>query len=391
MKTGWRTLALALAAASSGCLNLAPNGPTRKADTMGIQDAYRNLRFAKSSHGGAEPRPSWWRCRPEEIAETCEGVRRGEARIVGRTAAGFPLYAVFYGTFDDQPRQSNWSAAGSSGSYASYYGEPEKQTIVWATGFHGAEPEGVVATLNMIQMIETGTDFRGRTYPRILELLDRYRIIFLPCVNMDGRAISPDHLKGTDKATFRKACQGEWPDGRPIEWRESKEHFPLPLDRVKHPGGYPNADGYNIMHDATPGNIRTEEARAVLGLVERYGADFLFNGHSCEGTPFMIMPSEINYQVLVGRGMDLADEINGRLAKAGLREGKPKKAPTRTLNFNNLVSLTSGGLALTLECSSWAPSFDDMVEPCFIALEVVLAAGLRAPLSDRQAILRGLE
>ena len=58
-----------------------------------------------------------------------------KARIVGCTAAGFPLYAVFYGTFDDQPRQSNWSAAGSSGSHASYYGEPEKQTIVWATGW----------------------------------------------------------------------------------------------------------------------------------------------------------------------------------------------------------------------------------------------------------------
>lgn len=389
MRSGWWTLLLA--AVCAGCLSANQKKTTTEAGAMNLQDAYRNLRFPQSSYGGEEPRPDWWRCRPEEIVAVCESVRRGKARVVARTAAGFPVYAVFYGEFDDAPRPSNWSAAGSSGSYKSYYGQPEKQTIVWATGFHGAEPEGVVATVNLIQMLETGQDFRGRSYPRILELLEQYRIIFLPCVNMDGRAISPDHLKGTDKVTFRKACQGEWPDGRPIEWRESKEHFPLPLDRVKHPGGYPNADGFNIMHDATPGNIRTAEARAMLELIGRYGADFFFNGHSCEGKPFMIMPSEISYQVLVQRGLDLADEINCRLAAAGLREGKPKKAPSRTLNFNNLVPLTSGGLALSLECNSWAESFDDMVESNFIALETILESGLQKPLADREAILRGLE
>lgn len=386
MKSGW--WAIVAAAACVGCLR---SKQVMETDAMSLENAYGNLRFPQSSYGGEELRPDWWLCRPEEIVALCESVRRGESRVIARTAAGFPVHAVFYGDFDDAPRPSNWSAAGSSGTYKSYYGEPEKQTIVWATGFHGAEPEGVVATLNMIRMLETGQDFRGRSYPRILELLDHYRIVFLPCVNMDGRAISPDHLMGTDKATFRRACQGEWPDGRPIEWRESKEYFPLPLDRVKHPGGYPNAEGYNIMHDATPGNIRTAEARAVLELVERHAVDFFLNGHSCEGKPFMIMPSEINYQVLVRRGIELADEINGRLAAAGLREGRPRKAPSRTLNFNNLVSMTSGGLALTLECNSWAESFDDMVEPNFIALETILEAGLQAPLADREAVLRGLD
>jgi len=31
-------------------------------------------------------------------------------------------------------------------------------------------------------------------------------------------------------------------------WRGSKEYFPLPLAKVSYPGGYPNADGFNIMH-----------------------------------------------------------------------------------------------------------------------------------------------
>ncbi len=385
-----RLVPLIVAVACASCLNPQPQRTPEEATMASLRDAYQNLRFPQSEYGGQAPRPSWWRCRPEEIADVCLGVKKGRCEVIGQTAAGFPLFAVFYGEFNDGgPRQSTWAASSSSDAYECYYGQPEKQTIVWATGFHGAEPEGVVASLNMIQLLETGKDLRGRTYPQLLELLPQFRIIFLPCVNMDGRAISPDHLQGTDKVTFRKACQGEWPDGQPIEWRESKRYFPLPLDRVKHPGGYPNAEGFNIMHDATPGNIRTPEARAMLALIERYGADFFFNGHSCEGKPFMIMPSEINYQTHVERGIALADAVNARLVEAGLRSGMPKKAATRTINFNNLVSLTSGGLALSIELNSWAESFDDMIEPNFIALEVILESARKEPLADRAALLRG--
>lgn len=384
-----RIMPIILAVACAGCLNLQQQRTPEEATMASLRDAYQNLRFPKSEYGGEAPRPAWWLCRPEEIADICLNVKKGRCEVIGQTAAGFPLFAVFYGQFDDRPRQSSWSAAASSDDFESYYGKPEKQTIIWATGFHGAEPEGVVATLNMIQLLETGKDLRGRSYPKLLELIPQFRIVFLPCVNMDGRAISQDHLQGTDKLSFRKACQGEWPDGRPIEWRESKRYFPLPLDRVKHPGGYPNADGFNIMHDATPGNIRTPEARAMLALIERYAADFFFNGHSCEGKPFMIMPSEIDYQAHVERGLELADAVNARLVEAGLRSGMPKKAPTRTFCFNNLVPLTSGGMAMANELNSWADSFDDMIEPNFIIMEVILESALEKPLADRAALLRG--
>jgi hypothetical protein len=385
-----RLFPVLLALACAGCLAPAPQTTPEEKIMTSLRDAYQNLRFPASSYGGEAARPSWWRCRPEEVAEICLGVKKGRYEVIGQTAAGFPLFAVFYGEFTDgAPRQSSWAASSSSDAYECYYGQPQQQTIVWATGFHGAEPEGVVATLNMIQMLETGKDLRGRSYPKLLELLPQFRIIFLPCVNMDGRAISADHLQGTDKTSFRKACQGEWPDGRPIEWRESKRYFPLPLDSVKHPGGYPNADGFNIMHDATPGHIRTPEARAMLQLVERYAADFFFNGHSCECEPFMIMPSEINYQQHVERGLELADAINARLVAAGLRKGMPKKAPSRTLNFNNLVPLVSGGMAMANELNSWADNFDDMIEPNFICMEVILESALEKPLADRSTLLRG--
>lgn len=149
--------------------------------------------------------------------------------------------------------------------------------------------------MNLIQMLETGKDFRGRTDRRLLELVSKYRVIIVPCVNMDGRSISPDHLRGVDWVTFRQVSQGVWKDGSRVGWRGSKAWFPLPLDKVRYPGGYPNSEGYNIMHDACPGDIRTEEAKALLKLAARWRVDALLNGHSYEYTPSVLLPTGIDY------------------------------------------------------------------------------------------------
>lgn len=46
-----------------------------------------------------------------------------------------------------------------------------------------------------------------------------------------------------------------------------------PLERVGYPGGYPNAEGYIIMHDATPGDLRTAAEAAILRLCSRWRVD----------------------------------------------------------------------------------------------------------------------
>lgn len=348
---------------------------------------------------GLEERPDFWRVRTDEIMGLCKNVRKGTSQVIAETPAGFPVYAVMYGDFSDKPPQSNWSAASSSGTWKSYYQRTGKpQTVLFCAGIHGAEAESVAAAVNLIQMLETGKDFRGKTDPELLELISKFRLIILPCVNMDGRAISPDHLRKTSYETFRKASQGQWPDGRPIQWRESKEYFPLPLDAVAWPGGYPNSQGFNIMHDACPGHVRTAEARGVLQLIERCQVDMLLNGHSCESAPSILFPSKFNYPSHVVRGNELAKKINDAFYQAGLRTN-PAGAPRNgnTFNLNTLATLASGTLTLTLECcvSTLNPvknpnvyTFDQMMEPNFVALKVILQDGLREPFVDRAALFK---
>ena len=382
-----------------GCAMLLPllSGCSRFVSHPAAGDAGTSragARFQPMTLPHLAPRPEWWRVRPSEIIERCRTVRKGTPRIIAESAAGSPVYAVFYGDFSEEPHAANWSAASGSGDPAAYTGETGggKQTVLFLAGMHGAEAESVAAAVNLLEFMETGRDLRGRSHPELAELLRQYRLIILPCLNMDGRAISPDHLNGSTYEEFRRASQGVWLDGSLIGWKGSKKFFPLPLDRVSYPGGYPNAAGVNIMHDATPGNIRSAEARGLLRLTEQYTVDLVLNGHSCEYPAMMFAPSEYNYGPNLRRGRELARSVNDALLKAGLRREpyRISEKPDRSVNIDNLIPLTCGGLALTLECNVYGPDFDTLVEPNFVALETLLREGLRKPFVDRKKLLSGI-
>lgn len=381
----------------------AADGPDRIADTA-RPDArgaatIQPTRFKPIALPGLEPRPDFWKVRPDEIIDFCERATKcSRKEIIARTPLGYPVYALFYGDFaDDRPPQTNWSAGAASTTWKNYAGNPPpaKQTFLLLTGVHGAEPECVAGAMNLIQELETGRDFRGKTHPELTDLIAKYRFIVVPCANMDGRAISPDHLRGVAWRDFRAASQGTWKDGSLVGWRGSKAWFPLPLDKVSYPGGYPNADGYNIMHDAAPGNIRTAEARGILKLAERWRVDAVLNGHSYEYAPSAIVPSAVGLPASVERANAISDRVNAAIHAAGLRAARvpAKRAPSNTINLNTVLGLASGALALTLECSvsydkpdkegrsrpMRTYTFDELMEPLFIMLREYLADGLERP------------
>ena len=365
----------------------------------------RPTRFKPIELPGLEPRPDFWKVRPQEIIDICERATKcSRKEIIAHTPLGYPVYALFYGDFPDAPPQTNWSAGASSTTWKNYMGNPPpaKQTFLLLAGVHGAEPECVAGAMNLIQELETGRDFRGKTHRELTDLIAKYRFIIVPCANMDGRAISPDHLRGVAWHDFRAASQGTWKDGSLVGWRGSKSWFPLPLDKVSYPGGYPNADGYNIMHDATPGDIRTAEARGILNLVARWRVDAVLNGHSYEYAPSAITPSAVDLPAKVERVNAISDRINAAIHAAGLRAGKigANRTPTSTINLNTVLALASGALTLTLECSvsfdrpikppnvkpTRTYTFDELMEPLFIAVREYLADGL-----DRPFLVRGTD
>ncbi len=376
------------AAAAAGCAS------GRDAAAPGISPT----RFPPMKVEGLEPRPDFWRVRPAEIIELCESAKKcSRKEVICHTPLGYPVYALFYGDFSEPPPQTNWSAGQGSTTYRNYTGRPAggKQTFLFLAGVHGAEPETVAGAVNLIQALETGADFRGRRHDELLALIAQYRFIVVPCVNMDGRAISPDHLRGADWKTFRAVSQGTWKDGSLVGWRGSKSWFPLPLDKVSYPGGYPNADGFNIMHDAAPGHIRTAEGRALLQLAERWRVDAVLNGHSYEYAPTILTPGAIDAPDKVVRANAISDRINAAIHAAGLNPNKPKanRTPRGTINLNTVLALASGALTLTLECSvsfdkpikppkvqpTRTYTFDELMEPVFVALREYLADGLEHP------------
>ena len=383
-------------------------GVSSSAFALADGSAIRPTRFAPYEVKDLEPRPDFWKVRPLEIIDICERASKcSKKEIICKAPLGYAVYALFYGDFSEPEPQTNWSAGNGSTTYHNYTARPVgcPQTFLLLTGVHGSEPECVAGAVNIIQMLETGRDFRGHADPELLELVSKYRLIVIPCLNMDGRAISPDHLRGVDWDTFRRISQGVWKDGSRIGWRGSKSWFPLPLDKVSFPGGYPNADGYNIMHDACPGDIRTAEAKSLLKLVARWRVDAVLNGHSYESSPSVLRPSGIETPEKRARGMAIRYRVNRILRDKGLLAWEPippekDEQPGNSINLNNMMQLASGALALTLECSvsydrpdrppicqpKKKYTFDELMEPLMIFFKEYLKDGLEKPF-----IVRGTE
>ena len=327
-----------------------------------------------------KPRPSWWKVRLPEIRAELKKVSRGRVETILKAKG---ISAVHYGEKEFPEPLNRWPAAASSSNPDSYKTSGyDPQCVMMIAGVHGAEPEGVVTVLNLIHLLETGIDLRGKTRPLLLDLLKRYRLVLVPCCNPDGRKISPDHLEGVTLEEFRRISQGVWKDGSTITWAQSKEYFPLPLDRVSFPGGYPNRDGYNIMHDCAPGRLYTKEAEAVLSLVQRCQPDLFLNLHSQERESLLCRPGVFNYAENIRRGNLLAEQVHQAFVEAGIPSLQPAGS-SQALNLNTAAVMLSGTQALTYESSACIGSFDQRLEAHYIMLETVLAEGLKEPFAPR--------
>jgi hypothetical protein len=258
-------------------------------------------------------------------------------------------------------------------------------------GVHAAEPEALVGTLCLMSLLETGRDLCGRQHPELVRLAGKYRLVILPCVNMDGRAVSPDHLRGATVEQFRLASQGWWSDGSEIGYPACKKYAPLPLDRVGHPGGYPNADGYNIMHDCCPGDLRTDEARGLLKLVADEQADLVLHLHSHSIGGQVLGAPLLSYPLHVERSHAYKQRVHDGLEAAGLRPGFVHTYEQRGgINLVTACQMASGGLSMTFEqsaCAEW--TFEEALETFYVTIETYLRWGLEERFAPREKVARG--
>lgn len=303
--------------------------------------------------------PDFWRSRVEDVNRFVhEGVSRGGAERIAESAGGLPIWSVAYGMPARPQGTANFSAASGARDLSPYLGEPEGSdtpVLLLVCATHGGEMEGVVGALNLLQIFETGADMRGRRWPELQAVPESARVVVVPLHNPDGRArVRPESLVGAEYDQFRYWCQGAWKNGDLIGYPACKKHQPLPPDSVSFLGGYPNGDGYNIVHDVDPSGPKSPEGQAFMQLVERERPDLVVHVHSSEQGPFFIVPDRLTPEGHQNVQLRLQDDARARWEAHDLRPLQVNTRRVRTsrkplYNLQTATYAASGALSTTFE------------------------------------------
>jgi hypothetical protein len=309
--------------------------------------------------------PAFWISTVDEVnLFLSRHVQKGHVKIIGISAGGLPIYAVFYG----EPRSGNGTSTFSGslgyGDVRVYRGtDHNKKVYLGIAGVHGGEFEGIVGIVNLISVLETGKDLNGKEWPEISSSMRKLdRTILVPIINPDGRARVPLRMElyrgitKTANTVYEYLNTGGKIDGINIGWPQVKENIPLDFAKVGFPGGYPNDAGVNIQHDNFMGKIQPE-TRALFDLTEREKPDLIINLHT--GAVYMRMDHPLGEPALNPAFDKLFRYVHSELALKGLqytkdpkKEGDPANASTGVYNLDGALNWHCGALSVVVESPS---------------------------------------
>lgn len=312
--------------------------------------------------------PGFWVSTVEETAAFLkQRIRIGHVEEIGRSSGGRPIRAVTYGS----PRQgrgtSTFSGSLGFGDVRAFRGQGHDKTVYCAmAAVHGGEFEAIVGLINLIAVLETGHDLRGKAWPDLAATSARIdRIVLVPIANPDGRSRIPIrmqlHREGADGYKVHEWLNtGAKADGSLIGWPQVKEHIPLDFSQVRFPGGYPNDAGVNIQHDDFLGQ-RQPETQALLNLATRERPDLVLNLHTgvAMNDYYMRVHRPFSEPALNATFDAFFTRVHTGLALAGLQstrdpaiEANPSRAPRSAYNLDTAINLHCGALCITIESPS---------------------------------------
>lgn len=220
--------------------------------------------------------PIYWKTSLDDIDGVIKGITRGTVEHAAKSAGGREIYLIRYGSENNIRRTSNLSSALGAGDRNCYADKTEsiyRPTVLLTGCIHGGEFEGVAALLNLINILETGTDFAGIKYPYLESLCEKITLLIIPCANPDGRSrILFKSMVGKSFEELRYYNQGTWKDGRLCGYPECKKVHPI-KNYVDFLGAYFNDDGVNIMHDDFFG-VKAPETQLLFDTADKYVPDF---------------------------------------------------------------------------------------------------------------------
>ncbi len=306
--------------------------------------------------------PPFWLTTVDEVNTFLqENVKKGQIEIIGTSAGGRPIHAVVYG----EPRQGKGTStfSGSLGfrDERAYRGPDHEKTVyLGMAAVHGGEFEGIVGMVNLISVLETGKDLRGKEWPGVGEFVTKLnRLILIPIMNPDGRARIPlrmEAFRENDYTVAEFLNTGGKPDGTITGWPQIKEFIPMDFSLPGFPGGYPNDAGVNIQHDDFFGKLQPE-TQALFDLAARERPDLILNMHT--GAVHMRMDRPFGEPALTPAFDKLYSYVHSAFALNGLQgtddpevAGNPGRANMGTFNLDGALNLHCGALSVVVESPS---------------------------------------
>ena len=236
-------------------------------------------------------RPECYATRLDDIGEALGRASRGEVRQIGESAGGRPIQAIAYGEKEPIEHAANLSSALAAGKPEGFFGERrrERPVLLIHAAAHGAEMEGIAATLNLVSIMETGADLKGQEWPG-LEAAGEMRLIIVPCLNPDGRARVPvDDPTIWTEDEVEKYRIGLNADGSRIGWPECKVPHPRDPKADGFLGAYFTDAGVNPLHGVFLSPAVAPETHCMMALAVDEKPDCVLDLHSCSAGPFFIV------------------------------------------------------------------------------------------------------
>jgi len=235
-------------------------------------------------------KPDFYITRLDEIEKLLGTLKRGEVRQIATSPGGRPVHAVAFGERETIQRTAPLSAALGAGKPETFYGNPERQVILIVSGIHGGEMESIAGVSNLMSILETGKDLKGKAWPVITEGARKIRFVIVPSANPDGRARVPkDDPKTWTEEEVVLFRHGRYRNGELAYWPACKAPLPAPEEDYEFIGGYFNDARVMPDHGYFLGPKLAPEPHALVQLALDEHADVVLDLHSCETGPFMIV------------------------------------------------------------------------------------------------------
>ncbi|MBN1672290.1 MAG: hypothetical protein JXR37_14720 [Kiritimatiellae bacterium] len=297
--------------------------------------------------------PDSYLTNPDKVAAMLDSLSVGKVVELGTSYGGRPIRAVGYGAFEPIDRRSTHSAAYMAGQPEAFFGKREKRVLLISSAVHGAEIESIAGVMNLISILERGSDLDGVEWPGIAGGARRLRIVIVPIANPDGRARVPsDDQLGWSADETQRYRHGADAAGTPLEWR--------PACFVPHPqilaersvlGGYFNDAGVNPSQGMFLARDISPEAHLLADLAYAETADCYLELHSCGAGPLFLngwgfVPAEMTaHQHYIDGAWRMKMRQRGLPAPDGIRKPLARKA----MGLIGYVYHKAGSLPLLFE------------------------------------------